>query len=150
MFEISGLEEIAIVLGVLVAAVVLFLLWRMGFLTKKTLPIVGGALAALGALVFVRSKKRDQVNEEIEAKEKELAEREKRLEELKGDAETSERELEEAEAELDRAKAKHKRELAKIEAETEEEKRRIDSLSTDELLDEFGDSFGSQPREGGS
>lgn len=150
MFEISGLEEIAIVLGVLVAAVVLFLLWRMGFLTKKTLPIVGGALAALGALVFVRSKKRDRLSEEIEAKEKELEEREKRLDELKDDAATSEGELQEAKAELEREKARHAREVAKIEAETEEEKRRIDSLSTDELLDEFGDSFGSQPRGGGS
>lgn len=144
------MEELAIALGVLVVVVVLFVLWRMGFLTKKTLPIVGGVLAAAGTAAVVRAKKRDRLKGEIAAKERELAEREKRLEELNRNAQLSEGELAEAKADLERQREDHRKEMLRIDAETAEEKQRIDSLSTDELANEFQRVFGSQGRQGGS
>lgn len=150
MFGLGGLEELAIALGVLVVVVVLFVLWRMGFLTKKTLPIVGGVLAAAGTAAVVRAKKRDRLKGEIAAKERELAEREKRLEELNRNAQLSEGELAEAKADLERQREDHRKEMLRIDAETAEEKQRIDSLSSDELANEFQRVFGSQGRQGGS
>ena len=150
MFGLGGLEDLVIALGVLVVVVVLFLLWRMGFLTKKTLPIVGGVLAGIGTAVVVRQKKRDRLKGEIAAKERELAEREKRLEELKRTAELSEGELAEAKADLEKQREEHRKEMLRIDAETAEEKERIDALSSDELADEFQRVFGSQGRQGGS
>lgn len=144
------MEELAIALGVLVVVVVLFVLWRMGFLTKKTLPIVGGVLAAAGTAAVVRAKKRDRLKGEIAAKERELAEREKRLEELNRNAQLSEGELAEAKADLERQREDHRKEMLRIDAETAEEKQRIDSLSSDELANEFQRVFGSQGRQGGS
>lgn len=150
MFGLGGLEGLVIALGVLVVVVVLFVLWRMGFLTKKTLPIVGGALAAIGTTAVVREKKRDRLKQEIAAKERELAGREKRLEELKRNAELSEGELAEAKADLERQREEHHKEMLRIDAETAEEKQRIDALSSDELANEFQRVFGSQGRQGGS
>lgn len=56
MFGLSGLEELVIALGILVVAVVLFVLWRMGFLNRKTLPIVGGVLAGIGGTAPVPAR----------------------------------------------------------------------------------------------
>lgn len=150
MFGLSGLEELVIALGILVVVVVLFVLWRMGFLNRKTLPIVGGVLAGIGAVAVVREKKRGRLEAEIEAKERELAGREKRLEELKKNAELSEVELAEAQADLERQRQEHRREILRIDAETAEEKERIAALSSDELVNEFQRVFGSQGTQGGS
>lgn len=144
MFGLSGVEELVIALGILVVVVVLFVLWRMGFLNRKTLPIVGGVLAGIGAVAVVRQKKRDRLRAEIEAKERELAEREKRLEVLKENAELSEVEVAETRADLERQREQHHRDILRIDAETAEEKERIEALSSDELASEFQRVFGSQ------
>lgn len=150
MFGLSGLEELVIPLGILVVVVALFALWRMGFLNRKTLPIVGGIVAGIGAAAVVRQKKRDRLKDEIEAKEKELAGREKRLEKLKSSAELSEVELAEAKVDLEGQREKHRREMLRIDAETAEEKERVAALSSHELADEFQRVFGSQGTQGGS
>lgn len=143
MFDFSGLGGILIALGALAIVVVLFLLWRMGILTKKTVPIVGGVLAAIFGAVILRERGQARRRRELAAKEKQLREREKRLKELRESAAVSDAELDAARAELDREREEHARETLRIEAETEEEKARIDELSGDEVFDEFRRAFGS-------
>jgi len=144
VFDIGGLNDLVIALAALVVAVVLFLLWRMGILTKKTLPLVAGALAALVGLGAWRASKRSKLRKEIERKEEELREREKKLEEAKARAEISETQLEAGKKQLEQEREAHAKEMLRIDAETEEAKQRIDELSTEEVFDEFRRTFGSQ------
>lgn len=144
MFDFSGLGGLLIALGLVAIVAVLFMLWRMGILSKKSLPFVGGALAAIMGVAIVRQRGEARRREELKKKEEELRERERKLEGLRADAAVSERELDEARAELEREKEETEREMLRIEAETEEEKERIDSLSSEEVFDEFRRAFGSQ------
>lgn len=144
MFDLGGLSELLIALAVLVVAVVLFILWRMGLLTKKTLALVGGVLAAVLGTSALRARKRDRAREEIERKEEELRKRKAKLVEAKERAEISERKLEEGQKQLDREREEHAKQMLSLEAETEQEKERIDALTTEEVFDEFRRTFGSQ------
>jgi hypothetical protein len=138
----TGLD-LAIALGLVVIAVIVFLVSRMGVLPKKTLPYVLVALAGALGLAFFDAYRRRTRQAGIAAKEEELKAREARLEKLKQDNQLSERKTRELQATVDEHEAAYAKNVLQIDAKTQQAKDRIDALRPDEAYQEFRKRFGA-------
>lgn len=122
--------------GLVGIVVIVYLLSRMKFITKKSLPyVVLGLLAALGFGYF-KLRKRNKAEEEIKKLKEQINEKEKILEELKKKYTLDKKKLHEMEAEFRRHIAASEKKIALIEAKTEAEKERIRKMSDAEFFDD--------------
>jgi hypothetical protein len=134
-----------IALGLVGIIVVVFLVYRMGFLPKKSLPfVIGGLLAIFGIHLFRQSRK-NGLRKELEDLEDQLNKKEKDLEYKKEVLDISEQELQTVKAEADKQRAAIQKELLLNEAQHEDEKKEIEELSTMETFERFRQNFSIQP-----
>jgi len=77
----GNLVDLYIALGMLIFVVTVFIISRIGFLPKKTLPFVVGALAGVVGIVIFKRQRTNGLRKELEKREEELREREKKLDE---------------------------------------------------------------------
>jgi hypothetical protein len=129
--------------GLVGIVVIVYLLSRMKFLTKKSLPyVVLGLLAALGFGYF-KLRRMDSARKKIKKIKKEIDKRKEKVTALEKASEADKAKLKEIDAELDRKLAAHEKQSLMENAESKEEKERIKNLSDQELLNEFSNAFGS-------
>jgi uncharacterized membrane protein len=131
-----------IALGLIGIIIVVFLVYRMGLLPKKSLPFIVGGLLALFGIHLLRQSRKNALKKELEKLEKKLDKKEKELEGKKEELDVSEQELQEVQAEADKQRAAIKKELLLNETKEEKEKQRIEELSTVETFSEFDQVFG--------
>jgi hypothetical protein len=140
MSSLIGLDTI-IALGLIGIVIIVFVVYKMGFLPKKSLPfVVGGLLAVFGVYLFKESKRKG-LKEKLDKLEDDLEKNEKELEIKKKDLQISDREIEKIKAEADNRRAAIKKELLLNEKREKEEKERIEELSTMETFKEFDKVF---------
>ncbi len=136
--------DMVIAFGLIGIIIVVFLISRMGILPKKSLPFLIAALAAVFGIALFKRLRTDKLKDELKKREDELKKKEEKLKELKANYNVSEIKLQEMNADLERHRAAYEKELLDLKAENKKEKDRIDSLSGEELHDEFKKAFGSQ------
>ncbi len=128
--------DIYIAGGLVGVVVIVYLLYRMKLITKKTLPyVVLGLLAALG-IGYFKLRRNNKANEQIKKLKEQIKEKQKVLEELKKKYALDKKKLHEMEAEFSRHIAASKKKIALIEAETKAEKERLMNMSDAEFFDE--------------
>lgn len=131
--------DLIIALGLVGIVVVVFIISQMGILPKKTLPYVIGALAGLLGITLFREWRTKGLTKKIAEQEKILNEKEEKLKELKEKYMASDRELQKAKEDLEKQIAAYKKMLLQLQAETREEKEKIDQLAGEELDDKFSE-----------
>lgn len=131
--------DLIIALGLVGIVVVVFIISQMGILPKKTLPYVIGALAGLLGITLFREWRTKGLAKKIAEQEKILNEKEEKLKELKEKYMASDRELQKAKEDLEKQIAAYKKMLLQLQAETREEKEKIDQLAGEELDDKFSE-----------
>lgn len=142
---LGGYADLVIAGGLILIAIVVFLLSRMGLLPKRSLPIVAGALVGAFGIVIWRERRTRIMRARLEELEKELKTREDKVKELRAGSLASETELRKAQAELSAQRTALQQSILQVDARTREERERIDRLDTNEVADEFVRRFGNQP-----
>lgn len=129
--------------GLIGIVVVMFLLSKMNVLPKKSLLFVAAALAGVFGLSLLRERRTKHLRKDLEEREKKLKEQEQKLKDLHERYGLAEDKLSEAKAELERQRSAYEKAILHIREKNEEEKKRIDALSGEELHHEFRSAFGS-------
>jgi len=142
---LGGYADLVIAGGLVLIAIVVFLLSRMGLLPKKSIPIVAGALLGAFGIVIWRQRRTQIMRARLEELEKELKIREDKVKNLRAGSLASETELRKAQAELSAQRAALQQSILQVDASTKAERERIDRLDTNEVADEFVRRFGNQP-----
>ena len=132
-----GNFDLIIGFGLIGIVIIVFLLYRMSILPKKSIPYVFGALAAIFGIAMFRRMRLNGLKKELEKREKKLKDQEDRLQELKTNYQATEKSLAKANDKLDRQKAAYKKTMLQIDAEEKEKLEEIDKLSGNELDDAF-------------
>ena len=134
--------DIVIALALLVIIVIVFMVGQTGLLPKRSLPFLAAALAALFGIAIFRSWRKSQLLQELKKREDDLKEQDKRLDKLKETVDVSMEDLNKVNAEVTKQLAAHKKEVLLIDAKNNDEIKRIDSLSEDEVFSEFARTVG--------
>jgi nitrate reductase NapE component len=142
---LGGYADLVIAGGLVLIAIVVFLLSRMGLLPKKSIPIVAGALVGAFGIVIWRQRRTQIMRARLEELEKELKIREGKVKQLRDGSLASETELRKAQAELSAQRTALQQSILQVDARTKEERERIDRLDTNEVADEFVRRFGNEP-----
>lgn len=142
---LGGYADLVIAGGLVLIAIVVFLLSRMNLLPKKSLPIVAGALVGAFGIVIWRQRRIQIMRDRLKELEKELKTREDKVKELRAGSLASETELRKAQAELSAQRAALQQSILQVDARTKAERERIDRLDTNEVADEFVRRFGNEP-----
>ncbi|MFL5493819.1 MAG: hypothetical protein ACJ8DC_05460 [Gemmatimonadales bacterium] len=145
---LGGYADLVIAGGLVLIAIVVFLLSRMGLLPKKSLPIVAGALVGVFGFTIWRERRTRDMRARLDELEKQLKEREKKVQELRDGSLASEAELRKAQADLTAQRAALQQSILQVDAKTKAEQERIERLDTNEVADEFVRRFGGQPASG--
>ena len=103
---------------------------------------LAAALAALFGIAIFRSWRKSQLLQELKKREDDLKEQDKRLDKLKETVDVSMEDLNKVNAEVTKQLAAHKKEVLLIDAKNNDEIKRIDSLSEDEVFSEFARTVG--------
>jgi septal ring factor EnvC (AmiA/AmiB activator) len=137
-----GNFDLIIGFGLIGIVIIVFLLYRMSILPKKSIPYVFGALAAIFGIAMFRRMRINGLKKELEERENKLKDQEARLQELKKNYQATEESLAKAKDELERQKAAYKKTMLQIDAEKRERLEEIETLSGDELDDAFDELLG--------
>jgi len=135
------MNDLLVAFGLIGIVVIVFIVSQMGLLPKKSLPFVIGALLGAFGWTVWREKRISKLREDLKRREKALKEREKKAEELKKKYQIADEKLDELKSELERQRSAYEKEILLLKAKNAEYKKYIDSLSGDELHDEFEDAL---------
>jgi uncharacterized membrane protein len=133
--------EIAIAVILVVVALVVLLISRMGLLPSKSLPYVAGALLAVFGLAIANRLRAKGIRDEAEKRRKALGDFAKKAAVDGESADAAAARAAQAEAEARRQEEAAAKTIELLHAKTEEQEREIDNLHGDELhrrLDEAG------------
>jgi uncharacterized membrane protein len=136
--------DLAIAGGLVIAAIVVFLLNRAGVLPTKALPFVAAAVfGAVGWSIF-REKRREQALKDLDRKREELKEHDKVLDEKRKELDISERDFQVLKSQKEAEIKSSQKAVLILETEAEkdrkkrdEELKRINELQGGELDAEF-------------
>jgi uncharacterized protein HemX len=135
--------DITIAVVVLVIAVVILLVARMGILPKKSLPYIAAALAgAIGIALFRKLRQQDLQNE-LRRQEQDLKGLQTRVQQTQPSVDAADQQLTQALADLQRQKEATQKEMLLIQANTAEEKAAIGSLQGEDLFRKYDQVFGN-------
>jgi Skp family chaperone for outer membrane proteins len=137
--------DIYIVVALLVAVVVVFVASRVGFLPKKSIPVILGAIAAVFGWSLFREHQVDTLKARIKDMEKRIADRDETLEKLKEERGVSEAELDAARARLDEQLAAAKKQQLLLEARNQQERDEIDKLDLPSTIRRYQELHGDTP-----
>lgn len=121
------LIDLYIAFGLLVVVVVVYLANRVGVLPKKSLPILGGALAGAMGLVLFRRWQAKAADAQIAEIKRRIELRDGQLAEIETSRKLAHEELASARAKLDQQLAAAQRQRMHIVASDEEQRRAIDA-----------------------
>ena len=129
--------DILIAVGLVVVAIVLFLLVRSKVLPQRSVPIIAGVLGVILGIVAYRRFRPGSSSKRIKELESQLAQNEASLAQLQKDGAASKQELDAAKAELVQQRAAAEKEILMLHTRGAAEKERIDKLSPSETFDEY-------------
>ncbi|HDP99857.1 MAG TPA: hypothetical protein ENN22_11830 [bacterium] len=131
--------------GIAITAIIIFLLFQMSGLPRSgrrsILFVIGSAAAVLGISLFKQHRLK-LLDQELKERENRLKQREENLTQLKADYQRSETELNVLKANLEQQLSAYRKIMLQIKAENQQEKKRIDQLSGEDLHNEFLAVFG--------
>ncbi|MFP4164046.1 MAG: hypothetical protein ACLFQB_08990 [Chitinispirillaceae bacterium] len=116
--------------------------WKpSGISSKGIIFILAGVAGAVG-LAVIKSKQVEKLKKERHELELRIKEREKELRNLGKKCDLSEQELSKALENLSNLRSAYEKAVLQIEAESKDERERIDTMSTHELFLEYGTRHG--------
>lgn len=142
--------DLLIAFGLIGIIIMLYLIYRLQILPKKSLPYLAATLAGVFGFAFFKKWRSDKLNGELKELEKELKKKEEKLKEIKNTYEVSDREMKKFEAELDQHRKAYEKEILLIRAEKKGKKEEIERLSGDDLHDTFRKAFAGYQEKGGN
>jgi septal ring factor EnvC (AmiA/AmiB activator) len=131
--------DLIIALGLIGIVIIIFIVYRLGVLPKKSIPFILAAVAAVCGWSWFQNYRLRSLKKELEKREEDLRIQEQRLEELKKNFEITEEQLQTAQHELDQQRSAYKKVMLKIDAEKTKGIEEIENLSGDELDAAFDD-----------
>lgn len=137
MLGISNLfsGDLLVAYGLIVLALAAVLLYRMGFLPKKSLPFVAAGIAGVVGLRILKGRREKALEAEIGNVNKRIKAREPVLDALGVIAGTADEEALAARAALEKEKAAVEKELLLLRAESEERRQKIEIMSPNEVTE---------------
>ena len=141
-------NEITIAVILVVVALVVLLISRMGLLPSKSLPYVAGALLAVFGLAFANRLRVKGLRDAAEKRRKELEDFAKKAAVDGESADAAAARAAELNAQADRQEQAAAKSIALINAKTEKDKDAVDNLHGDELHRQLDELVGRLTKEG--
>lgn len=135
------MSDIKYLLGLILLVGVIFVLIKWRILPKKSLPFLIAAIAVMFGLSILRKTRMNSLRKDLKKREEDLKKKEKELKNKKDASDNSEKELNKLKADFNCDREKSEKDILKIDKDNEEEKKQIDSLSGDDLHNEFRKIF---------
>ncbi len=130
--------DLLIAAGLVVIALLVFFLWRIGLLPRKSIPMVAGALLGGLGIVIFRERRARTLDKELKEVQERIRKREEELDRLQQEHDLTDREVAEHRAHLEEQIDALEKQIAVLRAQNAEERRRIDEAPPGELHDEAG------------
>lgn len=127
--------DLLVAYGLIVLALVAVLLYRMGFLPKKSLPFVAAGIAGVVGLRILKGRRDKALGAEIDKLDKRIKDRDRELDALGLRAGTADEEALAARAALEKEKAAVGKERLLLQAKSAERKREIEAMGIDEVYE---------------
>jgi hypothetical protein len=129
--------DLLVAFGLIALGLVAVLLYRMGFLPKKSLPFVAAAIAGIVGWRIFKGRREAALRAEIKRIEGAIAERARELDALAVRAGTADEEVLAARAALEKQKAAVAKELLLLEERSAERRREIEAMGTNQVFEEL-------------
>lgn len=137
--------DIIVALIIIGVALLIFIIFQIGALPKschKSIFFILGSLGAVFGVSLFARRRLKLLNNELKQKEERLKAKEKELEMMKDNYQLSEKELNLMKAKLAEQLDAYRKLMLQIDANTKQEKERIDKLGGEDLHHEFIAVFG--------
>lgn len=134
--------DMTIAVGLIITALLALFISRLNILPKKSLPFIIIALFGGFGIFLWKHSREKALRKELEKLNEEIKEREKRVKVLKEKARISEEEYKKVLLKLENQRNIYKKSVLEIKAKNEEEKKRIERLSGEDLNSEFLKAIG--------
>jgi hypothetical protein len=129
--------DLLVAFGLIALGLGAVLLYRMGFLPKKSLPFVAAAVTGVVGWQIFKRRRENALRAEIKRIEDRIAERTRELDALAVRAGTADEEVIAARAALEKEKAAVAKELLLLEERSAERRREIEAMDTNQVFEEL-------------
>ena len=130
--------DLLVAIGLVAIALIVFFLYQIGLLPKKSIPLVVGALLGGLGIVIFRERRQQALKGQLKDVQDRIKQRQKQIDQLKTQYQLTDADVAKQRAQLQEQATALQKEILTLQANNAQERKEIDQLTPDQVRERAG------------